>query len=92
MSGRKIAQLVAGETPSLLSASKANELVDAINALQNIIIQYGEYFSASYGSNGVILTIPIPDISTGSEIDAEELTLSVCVDGENIEKTFYVKK
>lgn len=92
MSGRKIAQLVAGETPSLLSASKANELVDALNALQNINIQYGEYFSASYGSNGVILTIPTPNISTGSDIDAEELILNVCIDGENIEKTFYVKK
>lgn len=92
MSGKLIDNLVAGESPTLLSASKANELVDALNALQNITIQYGENFEATYGSNGVVLTIPrVEQVAATSEIDAEELVLNVCIDGENIEKTFYVK-
>lgn len=92
MSGRIIKPLRAGQTPTLLSAAKANELVDAINALQNITINYGEYFNASYGSNGVVLTIPEPEQTGSSNIDAEELPLNVCINGESVEKIFYIKK
>jgi len=89
MSGRLIERLNAGQTPTLLSAAKANELVDALNALQNISINYGESFSASYGSNGIILTIPD---NSGSQINADEIKLNVCINGVNTEKIFYVKK
>lgn len=37
----KINRVVKGERPTLLEASKANELIDKINALQNVTIQPG---------------------------------------------------
>ena len=40
----------------------------------------------------LFLLIPrLEQVAATSEIDAEELVLNVCIDGENIEKTFYVK-
>lgn len=76
-------------TPTLLSASKANQLIDAINSLQNIKIEYGPNFKAKYGSNGVILTIPYPQI-TGGIGGEEEFEMFVCVNGEAVKKTFIV--
>ena len=94
-SGQRIKRLVKGDTPSLLETEKGNELIDALNALQNIQIRYGESFKASYGSNGVTLTIPKPEEEEEeSEIDltdVEELTLGVCIDGEVTERIFLVR-
>tara|TARA_R100001463_G_scaffold126466_1_gene184195 strand:+ start:14466 stop:14750 length:285 start_codon:yes stop_codon:yes gene_type:complete len=92
VSGEIISRLRAGQTPTLLSAAKANELVDAINALQNITINYGEYFNASYGSNGVVLTIPQPPEPTQtspSNITGQEFTMYICENGQAVQKTFY---
>lgn len=98
MSGKKINQLKPGQTPTLLSAAKANELVDAINALQNITIDYGEYFNAAYGSNGVVLTIPEPPeppeptgTPTPGETTGEEYTMYVCENGTPVQKTFLIQ-
>ena len=95
-----IENVIAGQTPSLLSAQKANELINALNALQNISIVYGENFSASYGSNGVVLTIPEPPEPTeitevqestgGGTITGEEYTMYVCENGTPVQKTFYI--
>ena len=98
MSGQQIANLVTGQTPSLLSAAKGNELIDAINALQNINIEYGEYFNATYGSNGVTLTIPEPQeteaetAALGDPIDGLEYTMYVCENGVPVQKIFYIKE
>ena len=87
-SGKKIKRLLKGETPSLLDTQKGNELIDAINALQNINIRYGEYFKASYGHNGVTLTIPYAEPAQFD--DYELLTMKVCIDGEIVERSFFV--
>ena len=92
-SGKKIARLVSGQVPSLLDAKKGNELIDALNALQNIQIRYGEYFKASYGTNGVTLTIPRPPEEveeTSTFDDYELLTMKVCINGEVVERDFFV--
>jgi hypothetical protein len=86
MSGPKINNVFPGMTPTLLSASKANQLIDAINSLQNIKIEYGPNFKAKYGANGVILTIPYPDGSGG--LGSEELEMYVCINGEAVKRTF----
>tara|TARA_R110000772_G_scaffold133122_5_gene241553 strand:+ start:363 stop:665 length:303 start_codon:yes stop_codon:yes gene_type:complete len=93
-SGQRINRLVKGDTPSLLETEKGNELIDALNALQNIQIRYGESFQASYGSNGVTLTIPKPEESdTEADLsEYEELTLGVCIDGEVTERQFLVRQ
>ena len=36
---KRLARLVRGQRPTMLDASKANEIIDAINALQNITIR-----------------------------------------------------
>lgn len=92
-SGAKIDRLKSGQTPSLLDAQRGNELIDKINALQNIQIRYGEYFKASYGDNGVILTIPRPPEESSNEFDEYDLiSLKVCIEGETKTKEFFVKK
>ena len=67
---------------------KGNELIDAINALQNINIRYGEYFKASYGHNGVTLTIPYAEPAQFD--DYELIKMKVCIDGEIVERDFFV--
>ena len=87
-SGKKIKRLQRGDTPSLLDTDKGNELIDTLNALQNINIRYGEYFRASYGTNGVTLTIPFANAAEFD--DYELLTMKVCIDGEVVERDFFV--
>ena len=89
MSGPQIDNVHSGQTPTLLSAAKANELIDTLNSLQNITIEYGQNFSSSYGSNGVILTIPYADASSG--LDGNEYEMYVCENGEAVKKTFLIK-
>lgn len=98
-SGKKIDLLVKGQAPSLLDTNKGNEVINAINALQDIQISYGESFNSYYGANGVKLTIPQPDEteaidgSTGT-IDTsefEEVTFYVAINGLPRRKTFFVK-
>lgn len=57
MSGKKIKQLRKGSAPSLLNTEKANEVIKAINALQDIRIVRGEYDSVSYGDTGITIQI-----------------------------------
>lgn len=88
-SGNKIKPLVKGQTPSLLDTKKGNELINAINALQNIQIRYGEYFKASYGFNKVTLTIPHPPDESSFD-DYELLKMKVCINGQIEERYFFV--
>lgn len=70
---KKIARLLRGGKPTLLDTDKANELIDAINSLQNISIMEGEETRASITNTGINLTIknnkpkPFPNIKIKAE-------------------------
>lgn len=57
---KKIARLIRGQRPTLLETDKANELIDAVNALQNISLMEGEETKASVHPNGVNLSVKVP--------------------------------
>jgi hypothetical protein len=57
---RKIKNLIRGTSPTLLNTEKANELIDAVNALQNITIEEGSETRVDVNGNGVHITIRIP--------------------------------
>ncbi len=59
---KKIAKLIRGQKPSLLDTDKANELIDAINSLQNVTIIEGEETRANVHNNGVALSVKVPKI------------------------------
>lgn len=56
----RINRLTKGSTPTLLEADKGNELIDAINVLNNMQIGYGDQFRVDVGNLGVNITIPQP--------------------------------
>jgi hypothetical protein len=56
----RIKKLVQGQHPTLLEAQKGNELIDAINVLNNMQIGYGDSFRVNIGSHRVNISIPQP--------------------------------
>lgn len=55
MSGPHISEVYKGQTPTLLTTSKANELIKAINVLQNIEIFADSSDRVEYTDNGVYI-------------------------------------
>lgn len=95
MSGQQIQRLQHEQRPTLLETKKGNELIDALNALQNCTIQYGETFDVVYGSNEVAFTIPLPEEQQAQEqveFDAQKLTLNFCMNGVTHSANFYIEK
>jgi hypothetical protein len=85
-SGNKIDLLVKGQAPSLLDTNKGNEVINAINALQDIQISYGDSLPQPDETEAI-------DGSTGT-IDTsefEEVTFYVAINGLPRRKTFFVK-
>ena len=75
-----IERVVKGERPTLLEAHKANELIDAINALINISIEEAEDNedpSVIISDRNTIIKIK----KGGGNIDANTLQAYVCVNG-----------
>ena len=70
---KRIARLIRGSKPTLLDTDKANELIDAVNSLQNISIMEGEDTKAIVSPTGINLTIkntkpkPFPAIKITAE-------------------------
>ena len=54
---KRIARLIRGSKPTLLDTEKANELIDAINSMQNVTLIEGAETRASVTNNGINLTI-----------------------------------
>ncbi len=54
---KRIARLIRGSKPTLLDTEKANELIDAINSMQNVTLIQGAETRASVTNNGINLTI-----------------------------------
>lgn len=87
-----IREVVKGATPTLLQASKANELIKAVNSLLNITINYSTDFDVNYGSNGVNITIPEPEEQTIIQggVAGESYGLWVCENGYPVYKQFLI--
>ncbi len=84
-----IKRLVKGQTPTLLEADKGNEIIDAINALSRLRFRRGSKDAIYYSDNEIILQLK--EDTGGSDINATEFNMLVCVNGEAKLKTFYVK-
>jgi hypothetical protein len=57
MAGDEITLVIKGQSPTLLHAGKANELIQAINALQNISISRGDRDQVIYSSDSIEITL-----------------------------------
>lgn len=94
MSGNTIDELIQGERPTLLEADKGNEVIRAVNALQNIQLEEGEEMGVEYGEDEVIITIPeqIQQATGGATLDGwEEVTMYVAINGVPQKKVFLMK-
>ena len=80
-----IERLVIGEAPTLLQATKGNELIDAINALGNITIKAGTKDEVIYGDDGLIVTYKFPPNGW------EEKVVTLCENGSEVDFTFLVR-
>ena len=89
-----IQKVTKGQSPTLLDAEKANELIEAVNALQNMRVVRGgtDYFSSS--NTSCVLTLSEHTEQSeqeGGSIDAEIVEMWVCVNGTAVKKKFYVE-
>lgn len=57
---KKIANLIRGSRPTLLDAEKANELINCVNALQNIQVVEGNETRVEVGQNGIMIQVRVP--------------------------------
>lgn len=57
MPGDELTLVVKGQRPTLLEADKANELINAVKALQNITITRGDRDQVLYSSDNVTITL-----------------------------------
>ena len=57
---KKIANLLRGSAPTLLNTEKANELINCVNALQNIQVVEGNETRVDVGQDGIIIQVRIP--------------------------------
>jgi hypothetical protein len=86
-----------GQTPTLLDTTKANELIDKINALQKIEVVESDKYHATVGSSKTVIeikkppTLPPQNNLSGSSPTFETLELHVCIDGEVKLVNFYVE-
>lgn len=85
-----------GKTPTLLEAKKANELIDAINAIHNMeVVREGNIDKFEASSTNSILTLSaFPPSVGGGNIDGfEELDgVYLCINGVAKQRTILVKK
>lgn len=75
----KIEKVIKGQSPSLLDAKKANELIEKINGLLSSRAQ--DPLSLKVDSNGAI----------NLNINLAPLDVVMCVDGQPVNRTIYVQ-
>tara|TARA_A200000159_G_scaffold4938_1_gene4617 strand:- start:2385 stop:2729 length:345 start_codon:yes stop_codon:yes gene_type:complete len=82
---RKIKRVAKGQTPTLLEADKANELIDAINMLLNIQVYVKPDGAPEviYGDNAVKIVVPTFDPTT-----IPKTPLTYCSNGVTKTKLF----
>jgi|13_taG_2_1085334.scaffolds.fasta_scaffold06333_2 hypothetical protein len=85
-----------GKSPTLLEAKKANELINVINALQNMEVKREGYIDKfEVSSNNSILTLSVfPQSQSGGNLDGfEELDgVYLCINGVAKQRTILVKE
>jgi hypothetical protein len=97
--GNKIKRATKGDAPSLVDADYANDLIDAINALQRITIQSAEEHSVEYSKEGVVFFIKTGETgetiiqSTGGGLPEgfTEQEMTICENGGVSSKLFLMK-
>lgn len=88
-----IEEVQKGETPTLLEADKANELIKAINALTSMEIVRGansDYLEVSE-TNSILNLQDFPEGSSGGEITGDTYEMYVCVNGFPEKRKFYIE-
>ena len=82
-----IGRLVQGERPTLIEASKGNELIDALNALRNFSIKSGDEDKVDFTSDGVAIEYKGVDSTEADRtinlINADDLTQSLSLKIKN---------
>lgn len=89
-----IERVQVGSSPTLLDASKANQLIDKVNALSNMNIIRGgnDAFYVSDSNSVLSLSNHSQAVETaGGSIDATELDVWICINGVAVERTFLLK-
>ena len=85
-----------GSSPTLLDASKANELIDKVNALSNVqVVRGGNDSFLVSNSNSILQLQDFPEqesVIGGEPINATEHNFYVCINGVVQIKTFLLKK
>ena len=98
--GNIIKRLEKGQTPSLLDTNKGNEVIDAVNALQQIRVQRnGTQDFVLYSDNDVLINIQDFPVNEETTTDSDatglagfsELDVYFCVNGSAQKKTILVK-
>ena len=95
--GEKIPNAQKGQTPSLVNANYANQLIDAVNALQRIEIRETEGNNyVEYSKENVILFIQagtqiVNQTPGGMPSGFTEQTMYICENGVAVEKVFLIK-
>lgn len=86
-----IEEVQKGETPTLLEAEKANELIKAINALTNMeIVRGGTLDTLIVSETNSILNLQDFPEGGGAEITGDTYDIWVCVNGVATQKKFYI--
>ena len=82
---RKIKRVQKGQTPTLLEADKANELIDAINMLLSMQVKTKSTGAGEviYGQNAVTIVVPTFDPDT-----MPRTKLTYCSNGKETSKVF----
>ena len=85
-----IEEVQKGETPTLLEADKANELIKAINALTNMRIERGGTLDfIQISENNSILTLQdFPQVQ--GQITGNTINAYVCINGVAVLKKIFV--
>jgi len=84
----KIPNLIKGQAPTLLNAELANKLINKLNAITNISVTRSSYDAVVIGSDGITITLKDYD-ENENEIDAETVSMFVCINGTAVRKNIY---
>ncbi len=77
-----------GTAPTLLNSELANKLIDKINAMTNIKVTRSSYDAVVIGSDGITITLKDYE-ENETEIDAETVSMFVCINGTAVRKNIY---
>ena len=86
----KIPRVVKGQAPTLLEAEKANQIIDAVNALKNMkVVRSGEEDKFTVSSSNCILSLAEQE---GGSLDASSVEMWVCINGTAVKKKFFIEE